>query len=92
MQQLIIICVASFAALFLIIFGEVSHETGILATGTGILGVLLGAAGVKYQPALQIGLCKMGFHDWGKKTKSGILAISRCKQPGCDGAKQKRWV
>ena len=53
MTQLIIICVASAASLFLIIFGAVTNTSGVLATGTGILGALLGAAGVKYQPGIQ---------------------------------------
>lgn len=90
MQQLIIIGVACFAALFLIIFGAVTKDGGVLATGTGILGALLGAAGVKYQPAIQEVLCRLGFHKWGGGVKSGIWMSSRCQRKGCPGAKQKR--
>lgn len=50
--QLIIIGVASTASLFLIVFGAVTNQAGVLSTGTGILGVLLGVAGVKYQPTI----------------------------------------
>jgi len=92
MQQLLIIGVASFAALFLIIFGAVTKDGGVLATGTGILGALLGAAGVKYQPAIQTALCKMGFHKWDDGVKTGIWLSSRCKRKGCPCAKQKRIV
>ncbi len=52
MTQLIIIGVASLASLFLIVFGAVTNQAGVLSTGTGILGVLLGAAGVKYEPTI----------------------------------------
>ena len=52
MTQLIIIGVASLASLFLVVFGAVTGESGVLATGTGILGALLGAIGVKYQPTI----------------------------------------
>ena len=89
MQQLIIIGVACFASLFLIIFGAVAKDGGVLATGTGILGALLGAAGVKYQPAIQKAMCKIGWHKWGKSHKSGIYEFSRCERPDCPGAKQK---
>ncbi len=52
LTTLIIIGVASLASLFLIIFGAVTGQSGVLATGTGILGALLGAAGIKYQPQI----------------------------------------
>lgn len=52
MVQLIIISVSSLATLFLIVFGAVTNQSGVLATGTGILGALLGAAGVKYEPVI----------------------------------------
>ena len=92
MPALIIICGALLAALFLIIYGAVSRQSGILSTGTAILGALLGAAGVKYQPQIQQALCKFGLHKWGEPTKCGIWASKRCTVPGCPGAKQKRAV
>lgn len=49
MTTLIIIGVASLASLFLIVFGAVTKEAGILSTGTGILGILLGYIGAKPQ-------------------------------------------
>lgn len=52
MTQLIIICVSCLASVFLIIFGAATNNAGTMSTGTGILGALLGAAGVKYEPTI----------------------------------------
>jgi hypothetical protein len=62
-MALIIVCGSLAAALFLIIFGAVTNQAGILSTGTAILGALLGAAGIKYQPQIQALMCKIGWHD-----------------------------
>jgi uncharacterized membrane protein YfcA len=59
MTSLIIIITACLVAVFLTVYGAVNRESGTLATGTGILGALLGAAGVKYQPQAQALLKKI---------------------------------
>ena len=87
--QLIIIGVASAASLFLVIYGAVSRQAGILSTGTAILGALLGAAGVKYQSHLQLALCKIGFHKW-ECSIDGNWLDKWCKK--CYSTKRKRIV
>ncbi len=59
LTQLIIIGVASVASLFLIIFGAVTNQAGVLSTGTGILGVLLGYIGATNKPAIQTAMRKV---------------------------------
>ncbi len=59
MTQLIIICVASAASLFLIVFGAVTNQSGVLATGTGILGALLGYIGASKKPDIQMAFRKV---------------------------------
>jgi len=58
--SLIIIGVASLASLFLIIFGAVTNQAGVLSTGTGILGVLLGYIGAKNQTEITKVLKRFG--------------------------------
>ena len=91
---LIIICVASSAMLFLIIFGAVTNQAGILSTGTGVLGALLGAAGVKYQPAISntvsAALCNLNLHKWEKQGSDGIWKFKECKR--CFHRQQDRLI
>lgn len=55
---IIIIRVASLASLFLIIFGAVTNQAGVLSTGTGILGVLLGSIGIALNPPARAAIRK----------------------------------
>lgn len=52
MAQLIIIGVAALASLFLIVFGAVTNNSGILSAGTGILGILTGWLGKQNQATI----------------------------------------
>ena len=90
LPTLIIICVASVASLFLIVFGAVTNQAGILSTGTGILGVLLGYIGAKNQPAINAALCKLGLHKWEKQGQDGVWKFKECK--ACFNRKQTRLV
>ncbi len=59
MPTVIIIGVASLATLFLIVYGAVTNQAGVLSTGTGILGVLLGYIGASKKPDIQTAFRKV---------------------------------
>jgi hypothetical protein len=94
MVQLVIICVSCAAALFLIVFGAVTDNAGILSAGTGIIGALLGAIGVKYEvqisDSIDRALCKIGLHKWEKQGNDGIWKFRECKR--CFLRKQDRII
>ena len=89
MPTLIIIRAAAFAALFLIIYGAVSKQAGVLSTGTGILGVLLGYIGATNKALIQLALCKIGFHKW-ERSVDGNWVNKWCKK--CYATKRRRIV
>jgi hypothetical protein len=73
----------------LVIGGLITNQIGVAMTGTAILGALLGAAGVKYQPQLQLALCKIGFHKW-ERSIDGNWVNKWCKK--CYTTKRRRIV
>lgn len=84
MTQLIIICVSCLASVFLIIFGAATNNAGTMSTGTGILGALLGAIGVKYEvkitDTVNKALCKIGLHKWERQGSDGIWKFKECRR------------
>jgi hypothetical protein len=91
-MALIIIIGALALSAFLIIFGAVTNQAGILSTGTAILGALLGAAGIKYQPQMRPIMCKLGIHDLRDDGIDGIWLVKRCVRDACHYYKKERIV
>ena len=82
MIQAIIIITAAICAVFLVVWGAVSNQAGVLSTGTGLLGVLLGFIGA--QPAVLTGanklLCKIGIHSFKHRDVDGCCLVKTCER------------
>jgi hypothetical protein len=89
-MALIIIIGALALSAFLILFGAVTNQAGILSTGTAILGALLGAAGIKYQPQIQAVMCKLGIHDLRDDTVDDLWKVKRCVRDVCNYSRKER--
>jgi hypothetical protein len=90
MNTRLIIITACIVTILCVAWGVATRQAGVLATGTGILGALLGSIGIKYQTAVQSALCKVHLHSWKKLPDDGdIWKFSVCP---CGASKKERTV